>query len=93
MKTLRIVPHFNELEDGKAGGGTGKEGLVGTLGFEGSKETLLHGIVVAIPKAANAERYVALFWTIPSTPFARLLDVNQPEMHPTDPPTLRGCKK
>jgi hypothetical protein len=55
MQTLTIVPTLDELEDGYPRRGAGRDRLGGTLGFEGGKEALHHGIIVTIGGTAHAD--------------------------------------
>jgi len=54
MEPLPIVEHLDVIENGRPGGGTCRERLVGTLRFEGGEEALLHGVVVAVAGATHA---------------------------------------
>ena len=54
MPPLTVIPHFDEFEDRLTRFRPRRKTIVGALGFQGGKETLHHGIVVAVAGATHA---------------------------------------
>ena len=60
MKSLAIVESLNVFENRCASLSTSDEGSGSALGLEGGKETLFHGIVIAIADPAHADGHMML---------------------------------